>query len=318
MALADVRVGIVRRLIVVWQESRGDPSSKGDFMRATQEQPGLQTMRCMEIRGGHGAVEEALTLSGMDAWVYSRPHNADSAGGGDVHYLSLCGGGAITRMIVADVSGHGAEVAEVAGKLRALMRKNISSKSQTRLVRDLNREFSAMAESRRFATAVVATYLAYRKRLTLCNAGHPRPLWYRAEPGEWLILNEESAGRVAERGNLPLGVDDDAPYTQFSVALDPGDLILFYTDALTEAKHGDGAMLGEEGLLDAVRRLDPADPAHLGPALLDAVERHRGGQPAGDDVTLMVLRHVGDGPKGPGSVGEMVEVVSKMLGLKTV
>lgn len=287
-------------------------------MPSTEPHPVHRTMRCMEIHGGHTAAEEALTLSGMDAWVYSRPHNADLAGGGDVHYISLCGGGAITRLIVADVSGHGAEVAEVAGKLRTLLRNNISSKSQPRLVRALNREFSALAEDRRFATAVVATYLAHRKRLTVCNAGHPRPLWYRAGDREWTVLSAEVAGRVTQRGNLPLGIDDDAPYTQYTVPLAPGDLILLYTDALTEAKLAGGAMLGEEGLLDALRHLDPADPARLGPALLDAVELHRGSRPADDDVTLMVLRHNGDGPRGPGSVGEMVDVVAKMLRLKAV
>ena len=91
-----------------------------------------------------------------------------------MHYVSLCGGGGvITRLILADVSGHGEAVADMAVSLRALMRKNINSKSQTRLVCALNRQFAALAQMSRFATAVVATYLATRKTLTVCNAGHP-------------------------------------------------------------------------------------------------------------------------------------------------
>lgn len=287
-------------------------------MPAVESKPGPRTMQCMEIRGGHTAAEEFLTLSGMDAWVYSRPHNADLAGGGDVHYISLCGGGTITRVIIADVSGHGAEVAEVAGKLRTLMRRNISNMSQTRLVRALNREFAALAEDRRFATAIVATYLAHRRRLTVCNAGHPRPLWYQADARDWVVLTAESAGRVTRPGNLPLGIDDDAPYTQFSVPLARGDLVLFYTDALTEAKDGAGGMLGEDGLREILHGLDHTHPDRLGPALLSAIEQHRGGQPSNDDATLLVFRHNGDGPKRPQSLRETLDVMAKMFGLKAV
>src|SRR3954453_512352 len=91
-------------------------------MSSTFGHPDGRSMHCMEIRGGSQAVEEAVTTPGLDAWISSRPHEgADS--GGDVHYVSLCGGGVITRLIVADVSGHGKAVAECSASLRAMMRK---------------------------------------------------------------------------------------------------------------------------------------------------------------------------------------------------
>src|SRR5207253_6872684 len=104
--------------------------------------------------------------------------------GGDVYYVTLCGGGVITRIVVADVSGHGSSVAEFSSSLRALLRKNINHKSQHRLVEQLNRQFAEMAGMRRFATALVATYLASTDRIFLCNAGPPRPLLFRAATGE--------------------------------------------------------------------------------------------------------------------------------------
>jgi serine phosphatase RsbU (regulator of sigma subunit) len=274
------------------------------------DHPDGRAMQCMEIRGGIRAVEETVATPGLDAWVYSRPHEGADTGG-DVYYLSLCGGGVITRLIVADVSGHGAAVAEFSGSLRALVRKNINAKSQERLVRALNRQFAELAQLRRFATAVVATYLATRCRLTVCNAGHPRPLWFRAETGEWGPMDR----RVGEPGNLPLGLDDETPYHQFAVSLGLGDLVLFYTDALIEAADPSGRMLGEEGLLAIARALDPSDPGRLGPALLEAVDRHRGGRPAGDDTTLVALRHNAQGPRRL-SIGEKVDVYAKVFGLK--
>jgi serine phosphatase RsbU (regulator of sigma subunit) len=264
----------------------------------------------MEIRGGSHATEESVAVPGLDLWVSSRPHEGD-ARGGDVHYVSLCGGGVITRLIVADVSGHGERVAEFSGTLRDLMRKNINTKSQTRLVGALNRQFAAMAQLRRFATAVVATYLATSRRLTVCNAGHPRPLWYRAAAGSWDVLARET-GRG---GDLPLGIDDDALYHQFTLELGPGDLVIFYTDALTEAADPSGRLLGEEGLLATVRSLPPAEPGAFGRALLAAVEAHREHRPPDDDATLLVLHHNAGGPKRL-TLREKVDVYAKVFGVK--
>lgn len=269
-------------------------------------------MRCMEIRGGSRAVEGALRMPGLDGWVYSRPFEGDEHGG-DVYYVSVCGGGQITRIVVADVSGHGARVADFSATLRELMRKNINAKSQTRLVKALNREFAASAQSHRFATAVVATYLANLRRLTVCNAGHPRPLHYRADAASWDWLDRDPG----TPGNLPLGLDDDSPYHQFAVDLAPGDLLLFYTDALTEAIDASGNLLGEDGLLALVQSLDPTDPARLGPAILSAIESHRGGRPADDDITLLTLAHTAEGPQPP-SLVEKLDVYAKVFGLKSV
>ncbi|HEX8201350.1 MAG TPA: PP2C family protein-serine/threonine phosphatase [Isosphaeraceae bacterium] len=280
------------------------------------EAGGGHRMQCMEIWGGSNAVDRDVSTPGLDGWVYSRPYEG-AAGGGDVHYVSLCGGGIVTRLIVADVSGHGAAVAELAEALRALMRRNINSKSQTRLVAALNQQFAALAEMSRFATAVVATYLAHRRRLTVCNAGHPRPLWFHASSRQWNLLTPEAGARVNQSANLPLGLDDESSYGQFSVGLGPDDVVMAYTDALIEAQDRRGRMLGEEGLLAIARGLDEADPRALGAALLAGVDRYREGGPADDDVTLLTLRHNGVGPRRM-TVGEKLDVYAKVFGLKTV
>ena len=280
-------------------------------MNPASSKPRVTSMKCMEIRGGSRAVEEAFNTPGLDAWLHSRPFEGAERGG-DLHYVSVCGGGVITRVIVADVSGHGARVAEFSEALRALMRKNINTKSQTLLVEALNSQFGETAQSLRFATAVIATYLANRGTLTICNAGHPRPLWYRAEMGRWLVLDANSS----ERGNLPLGIDDEAAYSQFTETLGRGDLVCFYTDALTEAADPAGRMLGEEGLLEIARGLDVSEPDRIVPALLAAVDRHRGGRPADDDVTLLTLFHNAGGPRPP-SISEKLDVYAKVFGLKS-
>src|SRR5271157_5128159 len=98
---------------------------KGRFMTPSSPLPGRHAMHCMEIWGGNQAVESAVSTPGLDVWVYSRPYQGE-ARGGDVHYVSLCGGGIVTRIIIADVSGHGESVAGFSGTLRTLMRRNIN------------------------------------------------------------------------------------------------------------------------------------------------------------------------------------------------
>ena len=83
----------------------------------------------MEIWGGIEPVERTVSTPGLDLWVFSQPFEGDEQGG-DVYYVTLCGGGLITRIVVADVSGHGSSVAEFSASLRALLRKNINQKSQ--------------------------------------------------------------------------------------------------------------------------------------------------------------------------------------------
>ena len=274
-------------------------------------------LQCMEIWGGIEPVERRLSTPGLDLWVFSQPFGGDEQGG-DVYYVTLCGGGVITRIVVADVSGHGASVAEFSSSLRALLRKNINQKSQRRLVQRLNRQFGDMAEMRRFATALVVTYLASSDRLSVCNAGHPRPLLFRAGERQWSALTPQ-AGDRDDGGNLPLGLDDSTRYQTFEIVLAPGDMAIFYTDALTEAADDSGKLLGEPGLLDAARAIDLADssPDVVGAALLSAVARHRGAASADDDVTLIVLHHNAS-PTPRLSVAEKVDVYAKVFGLKSV
>lgn len=278
--------------------------------------PDPHTMHCMEIWGDNHAVEEEVVTPGLDIWVFSEPYQAD-AQGGDVHYVSLCGGGIITRLILADVSGHGEAVARFSDALRSLMRRNINSKSQKRLVKALNREFTELSQMQRFATAVVATYLATTNRLSVCNAAHPRPIWYQAASRDWSILTHNTVQSIESAMNLPLGIDGESTYDQFTVQLRPGDFVIFYTDALTEARDPAGHLLGEEGLLTLVRELEVNRPTSMGPALLAAIRRHRAGADADDDVTLLVLHHNG-GPARRPSILEKFDIYAKVFGLKSV
>ena len=69
-----------------------------------------QVMQCMEVWGGNQTADSGVIMAGLDAWVYSKPFGG-ADGGGDVYYVSSCATGRITRLLVADVSGHGTPAA---------------------------------------------------------------------------------------------------------------------------------------------------------------------------------------------------------------
>jgi serine phosphatase RsbU (regulator of sigma subunit) len=122
-------------------------------------------------------------------------------------------------------------------------------------VRLLNQQFSTLSKTGTFATAIVSTFVAPSRGLILCNAGHPRPILYRACKKEWNLLGDRGPSRLSGPANLPLGVFSITEYEHFDVELEPGDCVLTYTDALIESGDADDEMLGEEGV--ALRSLYP-------------------------------------------------------------
>lgn len=274
---------------------------------------GSHSLQCMEIWSGNNRVQQAVTLPGLDAWVYSRPCE-DGEHGGDVHYISTCGAGKISRIALADVSGHGDTVSQTGTRLRRLMRKYINTVDQTRFARALNVDFAGFAEASRFATALLVTYFAPNDHLIICNVGHPRPLWYRAAEQTWSVLDHGTPHRTTRIRNLPLGIIPETQYSQFAVPLGVDDILLLYTDALIEARNPAGDLLSEDGLLEKARGLDVSDPATIGTQLLKALDEYRGHAAPDDDQTLIVLHHnAAEPPKQ--SLTEMARVMGKMVGL---
>lgn len=286
--------------------------------------PGAEALQCLEVWGGNGVSDNGVTMAGVDAWVFSRPYEGHSTGG-DVHYVSTCGTGRISRMMVADVAGHGPSASAAALALRDLMRRHVNHLDQARLVAMLNREFGKRSREGVFATAVVATYFAPTRSFVAVNAGHPRPLVYNSRSRQWGLMLGEPAPlpakarqrqtakpQAAQAGvhDVPLGILDDTAYEQYAVRLRPGDLVVVYTDSLVETNLPSGEQLGERGLVAVAAGLDVSRPERLARGLYEAVRRRCGREPA-DDVTTMVVRPNGLLPRI--TLGERVRTNLRFL-----
>jgi phosphoserine phosphatase RsbU/P len=248
-----------------------------------------QHMTCMEVWGGSQLTSNGVELSGLDVWVYSKPFG-EAQRGGDVYYVSSCATGRISRLLLADVSGHGTSVASTAADLRTLMRRFVNRLDHKEFVRLLNDQFTELSGHGTFATAVVSTFFAPSRRLSLCNAGHPRPLLFRAADNCWTLLGHDEQPESKDLSNIPLGMFQIANYEQLDVELDPGDCVISYTDALIEACDADGEMLGEKGLLRIANLLGDVPAEKLIPAVLKEIGERFPENLAADDVTLLVVR----------------------------
>jgi serine phosphatase RsbU (regulator of sigma subunit)/pSer/pThr/pTyr-binding forkhead associated (FHA) protein len=199
--------------------------------------------------------------------------------GGDYYdYIPLPG----QRLAVAigDVSGKGAPAALLMARLSAAARFCLATESTlTQAVSRINTTL-AQLEPDRFITFLVLVLDLADSSLTVVNAGHP-PLLRR------LGLDK----RVDEVGDaaigLPLGVFD-RPYEETRMTLEPGDVLVLYTDGITEARNPRGDFFGLERLTSIVQT-GPEEVDALGQAILKEVRHFAGNRPQSDDLTLVCL-----------------------------
>jgi phosphoserine phosphatase RsbU/P len=266
----------------------------------------------MEVWGDSQLTARGIEMGGLDVWVYSKPFG-QAQRGGDVYYASSCATGRISRLLLADVSGHGTSVASTAADLRTLMRRFVNRLDQKEFVRLLNQQFVALSRTGSFATAVVTTFFAPSRRLLVSNAGHPRPLLYRAAQRQWTLLGQDDADDNQRTiRNIPLGIMDLTEYEEFDVELEAGDCLLSYTDALIESRDADGEMLGEAGVLRILRLLPNVEPQTLTETLLKEIGERYPENLSEDDVTVLVVRANGRQPNY--SLKEKLSAQMRFLG----
>lgn len=246
-------------------------------------------------------MDSGVIMAGVDAWLFSQPYQGDDRGG-DVHFVSSCATGRLTRMLVADVSGHGQAVAETATALRRVVRRYMNHIDQRRFVEVLNAEFSQLASAGHFATAVAATYYAPTRELAICTAGHPPPLLYSIARKQWSVLRDTcdaSAAKSSPLANIPLGIVDLGAYEQQKLKLGVGDLVLLYTDSLIESRGMDGKLLGVEGLLAIVQSINISEPSEFIDELLRRIRSLHESNLLTDDITALLFRPNSLAPRVP-------------------
>jgi sigma-B regulation protein RsbU (phosphoserine phosphatase) len=184
---------------------------------------------------------------------------------------------------IADVSGKGPPAA-----LRATMVQGIihaaarHSSDLPDLMGTANLCLKERGGDNCFVTAFLAS-LDSRGRLRYSNAGHNPPLWIRSD------------GRVTElvEGGIPFGFMNNISYTEATLQLGPGDLLLLYTDGLTDSENALGETFGMDRLLGWAAQQVCRSPATVQQDLLNQVAGFCKGRLQTDDLTLLVVSFLG-------------------------
>jgi sigma-B regulation protein RsbU (phosphoserine phosphatase) len=254
---------------------------------------GPHRLKCAETWAGNEGTSSAADLPGLRVWVHCRPSGSSEAGG-DVHYVSVCPSCIVSRIALADVSGHGRAVVTLGAKLRELMQKYLTALEQTSLMRDLNDAALVELDGVHYATMVAVGFHDRRGLLVMTNAGHPPAFWYRAHRGEWAWFEPRHAQERLGVSGTPLGLLANASYDRMIVKPEPEDLIVLYSDGVSEATNPAGTELGRDDLMTLARALDTSSAETLGTQLLEAITAFRGGQVPEDDETIIVLQRSSD------------------------
>jgi sigma-B regulation protein RsbU (phosphoserine phosphatase) len=205
--------------------------------------------------------------------------------GGDYYDVFDLGEGR-TGLAVGDVSGKGISAALLMASLRASLRGVTldNPRDFANLMDKVNRLVFEASASNRYATFFFAAFDPAARRLECVNAGHNPPILLRNGPdGTAQTLRLEADGPVV--GLLPL-----APYTEQSMSLMPGDVLLLYTDGISEAMTHEDEEWGEERLIAAAEKVKGKSAAEILRAIFNAADAFTAGAPQHDDMTLLVLK----------------------------
>jgi sigma-B regulation protein RsbU (phosphoserine phosphatase) len=213
---------------------------------------------------------------------------------GDYYDFMALGENALA-FAIGDVAGKGISAALLMATVQSSFRSQIRgslemavsvgpqttrvSVSTSNLVSHLNKQLFADTSPEKYATFYLGVYEEATSTLTYTNAGHLPPL---------LIRNGETV-RLDVNG-MVVGAFPFALYGESQTHLEPGDLVVFFTDGITEPENAYGEMFGEERLIDLVVRNAHLDNREIIESIMDAVHQWTGSDELQDDMTLLLVR----------------------------
>ena len=220
----------------------------------------------------------APSVPGLDLHAICRPARVVS---GDYYDFVPLGPGRV-GIALADISGKGIFAALLMASLQAALRTTAVLDGQggtAALVSILNRHLFKNTSDDRYATLFYAVYDAGAKTLTYTNAGHLAPFF---------VSNGRS--QSLDQGGTVVGLFEEAHYTQGTISVTPGSMLVGFSDGLTEPESVYGEEFGIERLKSEVLRQQGAPAAIVAENLMAAVEQWAGTPDQADDMTVVVAR----------------------------
>ncbi|MGC0775512.1 MAG: SpoIIE family protein phosphatase [Candidatus Acidiferrum sp.] len=181
---------------------------------------------------------------------------------------------------LGDVSGKGTAAALYGAVAIGIMRSLAPQKLQpAEMLKQMNQIVGERRIEGRFMTACFATWQKGRSKLRVANAGQSQPLLYKDGRCEKIALT-----------GFPLGIFEEVSYDEWGVSLNPGDILVFHSDGISETSNSEGQFFGTEKLRLLIEQQNALSAAELADLIFREVEWFAQGAPLADDRTLVVAK----------------------------
>jgi sigma-B regulation protein RsbU (phosphoserine phosphatase) len=257
-----------------------------EFLKKSESDSGFHRAIRRDLEGAKDVQQaffppDTLSIPCLSCETFYQP--AHGIGGDYYDFLSLEGGR--WGIAIGDVSGKGIGAALLMASLQASLRAQALHPhlDLSTLIGDVNRLVYDSSPANFFASLFYAEYEPATRVLKYVNAGHNPPIVVRPRKDSCQMFHLESEA-------MPVGISADAHFATTSFQFEIGDVLVAYTDGITEADNPDGEFWGEPRLESVLRSCSDGMPEQIILRILEEVTAFGNGQPQRDDVTLMVMR----------------------------
>ncbi|MBV8891811.1 MAG: GAF domain-containing protein [Acidobacteria bacterium] len=207
--------------------------------------------------------------------------------GGDL-YDFLTYSLARAAILIGDVSGKGAPAAIYAALVSGIARSHASMEpSPAEMLAAINFSLAERRIEAQFVSIIYAVWDDTRKTLHVANSGLPRPVYLH-----------ESKMEIIEATGLPLGLFDEAEYDEYTFRAGPGDLFVFFSDGILDARNRAGQLFGRTGAERIIGECGQASAAEVVERLFSAASAHAAGEEPFDDQTVVAIKVKGSAGRG--------------------
>jgi serine phosphatase RsbU (regulator of sigma subunit) len=263
---------------------------------ALQAAPAIEVARLYQVAIENARLERELQMARqvqadllpahmprLPGWEFAAGWSPAREVSGDYYDLFKDAGGRM-GIVIADVADKGMPASLFMVFTRSAIRATLHhSPSTARGIRQVNQLMCAESSRGYFVTVFFARLDPQKGEITYVNAGHNPPILVRAADCQVEMLT---------RTGMALGILEDADYEQRTIQLEPGDLLLLYTDGLTEAMNASNEQFGTERLIQLTLAYSADGPQALLAAINRAVNEFTNAAPQADDITLLAIKRV--------------------------
>jgi sigma-B regulation protein RsbU (phosphoserine phosphatase) len=225
--------------------------------------------------------QEVPNIPGLEIAAFSRP--AQIVGGDYFDFVDFSNG--LHGLAIADVAGHGVSASLHMASIQALLRTLVPvNKSPAEVMSQVHKLFIHNIRFETFVTFFIGAFDSSTKTLTFSNAGHLPPLVLRNNKSK-----KESVEMLRPTG-AAIGLVEEAKFGEKTIDLQEGDLLVLYTDGVTETMNTENQEFGRKRLEALIRQVERLPVKEVIQKIRLSLEEFSEGKPLADDTTIVVNR----------------------------